>query len=512
MRRPTETRLRRAFADVLTAVLATSAAGIAVTSAIGCGGSTSSTTDLGPGPDGGGGGGGRTVAGFTSLCTAPSSSPRSFLEGLRATPAVDGAVWRSETAFARVNGQGTPGGVTAPPPPEAGDAWTGSNGQAVGSMCATASDAAGCRAKVAGFRILPATREACTAQFPSGYYNEIACQASYILYTRGDEIGVARTDDEIKALIATFDTLEEAMWVANGKGLRARCGSGTGGSDPLPESEYRRTDDGGWDLSLIDDENCGQRTFAVVVHIDYAGNLTEVSRRDLNQKPSCAVAGRRPEGFRIDEVAASATATDAEAIGAYFASMATLEAASVTAFRRLQRQLKAFGAPPELLERIRTAARDEVRHARATGALARKYGVAPSAPQIAACDEQPSLFAIALENAREGCVRETYGALVAHLQMARAGDADVRSCMAAIAEEETEHAALSWDVAAWIESQLGDDERARLADERRDAFTTLARELAAPVDARVAHASGIPCSREAVRMLEGLEPMMLAAA
>jgi hypothetical protein len=222
------------------------------------------------------------------------------------------------------------------------------------------------------------------------------------------------------------------------------------------------------------------------------------------------VAGRRPEGLCVEQLA-SASTNGRRAVGEYFASMTVLEAASVTAFRRLHRQLAAFGAPPELLARIRKATKDEIRHARATGALARKYGVVPAAPQIAACEASPSLFAIALENAREGCVRETFGALVAHLQTTRAADAEVRASMAVIADEETEHAALSWDIAAWIESQLGEDDRARLASERRDAFTTLAQELALPVDPRVAHASGIPSAPDAMRMLEGLAPMMLAA-
>jgi hypothetical protein len=84
--------------------------------------------------------------------------------------------------------------------------------------------------------------------------------------------------------------------------------------------------------------------------------------------------------------------------------------------------------------------------------------------------------------------------------------------MAAVADEETEHAALSWDIAAWIETQLGEEERGLLAEERRDAFTTLARELAQPVDVRVARVSGVPDATSAVRMLEGLEPMMLRAA
>lgn len=511
MRRPTETRLRRAFADVLTAVLATTAGAMAVTGGAGCGGSTTTTTtEQGPG-----GGGGGTTPAFTSLCSAPGNTTpiaKTFLQGMRATPDVDGAVRRSESAFRREGNTGAPGTQVNPASPTdpnidaQGDAWNATNIEEVGAMCAKASNPTACREKVGGFRILPTTRAACVASYQASYFEQNVCSTSYILYTRGDEIGVARTNDEIKALLGTFDTLEEALWVAENKGLHISCSYAGAPSSP-PDSEYRTTQDGGWDLSLIDNQNCGNATFKVLVHVDYAGNLTEVLREDLHIKPQCAVAGRRPEGFHFDP----ATRRNADAVGEHFAAMATLEAASVTAFRRLHRQLAAFGAPKELLARIRKAARDEIRHARATGALARKYGVRPAAPQIAAAGESPSLFAIALENAREGCVRETYGALVAHLQTTRAGDADVRACMAAIADEETEHAALSWDIAEWIEAQLGDAERTQLADERRDAFTTLANDLAAAVDLRVAHVSGVPGPREALRMLEGLAPMMLAA-
>lgn len=501
MRRPTETRLRRAFADVLTAVLATSAGAMAVAGGVGCGGSTAGTEGGGTSNGGTSNGG---VLGYTSMCD--DIPGKSFLQGLRASPELDGAVSRSESAFVRQS-QDNPGGNITPAIDEQGDAWQATEHERVGTLCASATDQAACLDKVKGYRVLPSTREACLAQFPGGGYSSNVCNASYILYTRGDEIGVARNTDEIRALAGTFDTLEEAMWVATNAGYERTCGPRIEGA---VESRYRRTDDGGWELTLLEAPNCGKEQYTVVVHVDYAGNLTVVSKERLPEKPSCAMAGRRPEGLRLDSMLAQGA--DEDAIGRHFAAMATLEAASVTAFRRLHRQLAAFGAPRELLDRIRTAARDEIRHARATTALARKYGVTPAAPQISACNEAASLFTIALENAREGCVRETFGALVAHLQTSRAGDADVRATMAEIAGEETEHAALSWDIATWIEAQLGDDERAVLAKERRDAFVTLASELAAPVDPRVVLASGVPGGREAVRMLEALEPLMLAAA
>ena len=499
MRRPTETRLRRAFADVLSTVMAT-AAGAAVLGSAGCGGTTAGT-------EGPGGGGGGTVPVFTSMCGQAPAPQSSLLANLRTSPELDGAVMRSEAAFPRLTSPNPGNGNVVPSPEAVGDQWKGTNGEARGTMCAKASNPSACLAKVQGYRMLPPTREACVAQFPGGQYQAepVDCSASYILYTRGDEIGVARSNDEIKALIGSFDTLGEALWAAGNAGYVASCGAASYGSSAKPDSEYRTTQDGGWDLSLVTN-TCGQEEFKVVVHVDYAGNVTVVSKESLGTGFGCAVAGRRPAGFRAGEAFAGN-----RPVGEHFATMATLEAASVTAFRRLHRQLAAYGAPRELLGRIRKAARDETRHARATGALAKKYGVTPAAPRIEASEASPSLFAIALENAREGCVRETYGALVAHLQTTRASDEDVRSVMLAIADEETEHAALSWDVAAWIEAQLSDDERTQLAAERRDAFAMLARDLATSIDPQVQQVSGVPAACEALRMLDGLAPIMLAA-
>src|SRR4051812_12826115 len=98
MRRPTETRLRRTFADVLTAVMAT-AAGAAVLGSAGCGGSTATAGTEGGG--GGGGGGGGPLPTFTSLCGKTPELGGSFLTNLHASPEIDGAVMRSELAFPR---------------------------------------------------------------------------------------------------------------------------------------------------------------------------------------------------------------------------------------------------------------------------------------------------------------------------------------------------------------------------------------------------------------------------
>lgn len=515
----TETRLRRAFFDVLTALLATAA----TTTAAGCGGgggdigssgasssggSSSSSSSSGGSSSGGSSG---TTGEFQTLCASGALvSNKTFLQGLQASPPVDGVVQRTESAFKLLSsppGSGSGGNVQNPD--DGDDGWVARDGETAGTLCAKATNQGLCQEKVKGYRVLPPTRAECNAQYGTGQgYDGNTCSATYYLYTRGDEVGVARTKEETKALIGSFDTFEEVMWAVNGAGYSLSCSSTRNGG---VDSAFRRTADNGWDVKVLQYENCGTTTFAVTLHVDASGNITETSREDLNVKPSCAVAGRRPDGLCLDPIML-ATEARKSSPGEHFAAMATLEAASVTAFRRLHRQLAAFGAPKELLARIRKAARDEIRHARATTKLAKKYGVTPETPRISAPATSPSLLTIALENAREGCVRETYGALVAHLQITRAEDADVRACMEAIAGEETEHAALSWDIAAWIDSELDETGRARVAAERRKAFFSLFEELACDVpNDQVRAIAGVPSRDEAVKMLKGLEPILLAA-
>ncbi|MBX3230723.1 MAG: hypothetical protein KIT84_00790 [Labilithrix sp.] len=485
---PTETRLRRTFSDVLTTILATAACAA-------CGGGGGDLPSSGGTSSGGSSGTSSGTSGTPGTTTYASActTQKTFLEGLTTTPPIDGAVVRTEAAYPP---------LPAPAVDDGDDLWTSTQGDAAGSLCATASDKAACLDKVANYRVLPPTRAECNAQYGSvAPYDGRTCTASYVLYTRGDEIGVARSQGEQRALAAPFDTLEEARWAATTAGYSIVCGQGSA-PKPVPDSEFRVAAGGGFDMKVREEKNCGKTTYDVTIHVDANGNVTELSRTDLGEEPSCMVAGRRPEGLCLDREPRGG-------VGPHFAAMATLEAASVVAFRRLHRQLAARGAPGELLARVRRAARDEVRHARRAAALARKYGVTPRRPEILPASV-PTLLEIALENAREGCVRETYGALVAHLQVERAADPDVRAAMAAIAGEETAHAALSWDVAAWIEPQLTAAERARVAAERQDAFTTLARELAVAVEPSVRRAAGVPAPDEAARMLDGLAPLMLA--
>jgi hypothetical protein len=204
---------------------------------------------------------------------------------------------------------------------------------------------------------------------------------------------------------------------------------------------------------------CGPSSFSCTVTNATASTVT------VSCPPGCAV-GRRPAGF------CPSLTLESQALGKYFAQLAELEAASVTAFRILRDELRAHGAPRRLVRAASRAARDEIRHARATRALARRSGGA-AAPVAPTKPVARSLEAIALENAVEGCVRETFGALLATHQAEHAADPVVRAAMQRISADETRHAALSWQVARWLDTRLSPAARTRVTAARRHA----AREL-----------------------------------
>ncbi len=136
--------------------------------------------------------------------------------------------------------------------------------------------------------------------------------------------------------------------------------------------------------------------------------------------------------------------------------LAREEQVSVTAFEELAAQLVHHGAPPSLVRRCREAAQDERRHAEQLIALgARRPNAEPEAS-----GPTTSLADIALHNAVEGCVSETWSALEMHWRAVHAAEARARATFAQIADDEARHAQLAWDLHPWLCSQL-DAERVR---------------------------------------------------
>jgi hypothetical protein len=110
---------------------------------------------------------------------------------------------------------------------------------------------------------------------------------------------------------------------------------------------------------------------------------------------------------------------------------------------------------------------------------------------------------MAIENASEGCVRETFGALLATWQARNAADPTVRGSMRRIARDETRHAALAWSVARWADRKLSSRDRRRALESQRAAVSALAREVAVDPPSHLVSGAGLPSSASA-RCLVGV--------
>jgi hypothetical protein len=222
-------------------------------------------------------------------------------------------------------------------------------------------------------------------------------------------------------------------------------------------------------------------------------------------KIGCGSVGRRPDGL-VEPAPVPAS----DPVGAWFAEVAHLEAASITAFRRLRRELQTHGAPRRLVHAAARSARDEVRHARTMTRLARRHGASPARVQVDAPPPSRSLEALARENAVEGCVRETFGALVALRQSLAARDPELRRDLARVARDETRHAALARQIAKWVAPRLSAEERARVAEATRDAVAALRCEAAQTPEA-LAHTLGLPTGPQAVALVDAFAASVIAA-
>jgi len=213
----------------------------------------------------------------------------------------------------------------------------------------------------------------------------------------------------------------------------------------------------------------------------------------LNEPYPCE--GRRPAGL------CGAEQRSRNAFVRHLADAAWLEAASVIAFRQLRSELHSQRAPRRLLRAISRSTRDERRHARTSKALARRFGV-PVAPVQSQPPAPRSLLEIALENAVEGCVRETWGALIALRQAARATEPRVRATMSRIAPDEVRHAELAWAVDRWLTPRLTPSERERVRRARAAALSELQRDVQVVPNSVDCLRLGLPGAEESTALLD----------
>ena len=156
------------------------------------------------------------------------------------------------------------------------------------------------------------------------------------------------------------------------------------------------------------------------------------------------------------------------------------------------------------------AARDEVRHTTMMRALAEVFGGECAEVEV----ETPkprAVLAMALENAREGCVGETHGAAQGAFQARRASDPRVRATLAVIARDEARHAELAWAVDAFLAPLLTADERREVERAREEAWAALEASLRDDPSEELRTVAGLPNAREAAWLVAGVRDVLAAA-
>lgn len=314
--------------------------------------------------------------------------------------------------------------------------------------------------------------------------------------------GVIELSSITDVIGSPVDTPQEAaLRLLESQGDRVHCTEQTGtGPGPLPGRVVPTS--GGFDVVLPYVE-CPTLGFdgdvvETTYHVSASGDVGRGERQVVGQQSSCPIAGRLTHG-----VPAPVRPASGVELGRYFAQSAALEAVAVDAFERMAAELSTLGAPAELVQWARVSADDERRHARDMGALAERFAVLPGAHQAQEFALR-GLFEVALENAVEGCVRETYGAVVGHHQAEHAQDPLVRAAMKQVAEDETRHAALSWAVAEWALPQLSEAQRAEIRAAQRAAIAGLTRSVTIPEADTLLHDAGLPAPHVALAMLQAL--------
>jgi predicted metal-dependent hydrolase len=181
----------------------------------------------------------------------------------------------------------------------------------------------------------------------------------------------------------------------------------------------------------------------------------------------------------------------ADEVGRALAESAALEAASVRAFAQLARELAAHGAPASLVAGARWAAREEAGHARLFRRAAAERRCRVPLTRSARHGGIRSLRELAIENAVEGCGRESLGAALLQLQSLSGADPALRSMLARVASEECEHAELAWDIHAWVRPRLDAEARAQV-QAAYEAFLASCEARPPRAEAAVARALGLP--------------------
>lgn len=343
--------------------------------------------------------------------------------------------------------------------------------QEIGDACATASDLATCQTAIAeatsptGFRLGQCVQ---------------VCSEYFLIVNSGDQVDVITDDAGLAEILGEIDAPSEAVMRVMNEGYQVACENQERGG-------VLDTGDGYEVIATKLTASCDPvETSRYQLAVARDGSVSILDSEVLESEDGVCV-GRRPGGLQAQR------ARGRSALGAYFGSVAHLEAAAIFAFDHLRRELEHHGAPAHLLAATERARRDEVRHARIMRRVAHRFGGTMPRPRVSP-EPVRSLEEIALDNAVEGCVRETFGALVGMWQSRFAHDASVRTAMAEVSHDETQHAALSWEIDRWLMSKLDADARRRVDEARAEALASLEHEIPHDDEPELLEGAGLPSS------------------
>ena len=305
-----------------------------------------------------------------------------------------------------------------------------------------------------------------------------------LLATRGDKVLLVDKGG-IKKFLGGADTPQEAALIAYLNGIDV-CNKGVSiKSEATEKFEFR-----------LQAPNCTGE-FSYAFEVTKKGDY-----KLLSEEQGHPCRGRRPEG--LCEPARQA----AKSAGEFFAEAAWQEAVSVPAFLALARDLRHLQAPKPLIEAALSSARDERRHAKQMSRLAARFGAKVTVPEVK--DSLPkSLLSLALENEREGCVNETFAALLAWYQAETATDEETRALLRQIAEDETRHSQLAFEVRGWLIPHLSEAERQLLEATRQQTIERLGATIEF-LPEEVAATVGWPSLRQSLSLLRQLQQQLWA--
>lgn len=301
----------------------------------------------------------------------------------------------------------------------------------------------------------------------------------YVLAVSGDVLDVINDVDGLRSFLGEIDTPTEVELILRAHsynestvGPKFSCGAiGRHEDNCLAVTDSGAFVGGGNNCESAE----GTRELLCV---DAGGNVHE--REQTYTVYGECLGGRRPEGLEPLEQSRAHPGgkPGSDHSAAYFVQLFQLESAAVVAFSRLAVELEERGAPRALIERARNAAQDEVRHAHLAQTRAVELGAVLPLPRIAVAPRRPrTLLDMAIENAEEGYVRESFGAAQALLHSKWVSDEKERQLWAEIAADELRHAELSREIGAWLSTRLTCAQRHQISEARTRAFLELESEL-----------------------------------